>query len=185
MEPEKTMPSVPHPSPTVPEVLAQPPARLRSTGFTLVELMIVVVLIGVLATFAWQRTVALQADARLAKIDTAVGATRAAAVMGRALLLARGYPDSYTGIPDNPPIVVEGLRLEFVNGYPAATVIAELAGLLGGPGGPSDYVVQPAAGGVRTVLASAAYPGCRFSYTDAQPGQQPALTVHATRVNCG
>jgi MSHA pilin protein MshA len=154
-------------------------------GFTLIELIMVLTIISVLAAVALPRFASLQADARLDKLHAAVGATRAAATMGRALLLARGYPDNFTGAATSPPLVVEGTTLAFVNGYPSASVIAELAGLASPAIARGSFVVHPAAGGARMIQADAERSGCAFSYVEAAPGSAPGFRVAASLASCG
>jgi MSHA pilin protein MshA len=164
-------------------------SRSRTTadarGFTLIELIMVLTVISVLAAVALPRFASLQADARMDKVNAAAGAAKSAAVMGRALLLARGYPDNFTGLASAPPLAVEGMLLEFVNGYPAATVIAELAGLAGNSLTRGSFVVLPASGGRRTVQADPDRSGCAFSYLEAGPGQAPTFTVSSSLEACG
>ncbi len=155
-------------------------------GFTHVELVAVITVLGLLAASAIPRVAALQADARLATLHAAAGATRSAAEMNRALLAARGYPDRFTGVPAGLTDV-HGQPLAFVNGYPAATVIAELAGLTGsgGPGLPeTGYLVAPAAAGMRRVQADAARIDCAFVYREAVPGGAATVSISATSAGC-
>jgi prepilin-type N-terminal cleavage/methylation domain-containing protein len=53
--------------------------KLRQTGFTLIELVMVIVLIGVLAAIAIPKFVDLSADAKQAAVDGVAGALSSAA----------------------------------------------------------------------------------------------------------
>ncbi len=55
--------------------------RSNRQGFTLIELVLVIVILGVLAAIALPRFVALQDDARIAAGQSELGALRAAAAM--------------------------------------------------------------------------------------------------------
>jgi MSHA pilin protein MshA len=159
-------------------------AGRKHRGFTLIELIMVLTIVSVLAAVALPRFASISADARIDKMRAAAGATRSAAVMGRALMLARGYPDNFTGVAASPALVVEGMLLSFVNGYPSAEVIAELAGLASPMPGGSGYTVQAAMGGARTVQADPQRPGCAFAYVEAAPGAAPGIQVTASVSTC-
>jgi len=159
-------------------------AGRKHRGFTLIELIMVLTIVSVLAAVALPRFASISADARVDKVRAAAGATRSAAVMGRALMLARGYPDGFSGVATSPQLVVEGITLSFVNGYPSAEVIAELAGLSSPMPGGSGYVVHTAAAGMRTVQADPMRPGCAFAYVEAAPGGAPDIAITASHSTC-
>jgi MSHA pilin protein MshA len=148
-------------------------------GFTLIELVVVIAIIGVLAAFALPKFASLQAEARIAKMNGALGAMKSAAAMGHGMLLAKGYAYGYSGTPA-PAIVVEGTTMVYVNGYPAASVIASLAGLAA-----PDYTVNTPSGGSVVIQPDPNHATCTVTYTEATAGFQPAYVTALNETNCG
>jgi MSHA pilin protein MshA len=91
-------------------------------GFTLIELVVVIVILGILAAFAVPRFMGLDQQARIASVNSLAGTLRSAAAMAHGVYLARGNPAN--------PVVIDGQNVNFTNGYPDAASI----GLLLAPG---------------------------------------------------
>lgn len=79
-------------------------------GFTLVELVVVITILGILAAFAVPKFIALQAQARAASVESLQGALRSASALTHSLWMA-------TNAPAN--VNVEGAVIAITNGYPA------------------------------------------------------------------
>lgn len=86
--------------------------RTVQSGFTLIELIVVIVILGILAATALPRFVGLQGDARLAKAQAILGSVRSAAALAHAASLARSLPAT--------PVSMEGTNVNMVNSYPTA-----------------------------------------------------------------
>jgi len=100
-------------------------ARAES-GFTLIELIAVIVILGVLAATALPKFVSLTGDARFASLKAARGALMTVAATTHGKFMINGQATQ----------TVEGVSVPMVNGYPTAVqALADAAGLAG------DYTV--------------------------------------------
>lgn len=91
--------------------------RSAQKGFTLIELIVVLVILGILAAFAIPRFANVNADARVAAMQGLAGSLRSSSALVHGLAIARGQ----TGATGTVPL--EGLLVpvDLVNGYPAAS----------------------------------------------------------------
>ena len=147
--------------------------RKSQSGFTLIELIVVLIILAVLAAIALPRFANMQAQARIAKMQGALGSMKSAAAMAHGLLLANGYPAAYNADPNNPDINVEGTNVVYTYGYPDVNSIAPLAGLAA-----PDYVIS-VDGGTTVIVPDANHTNCKIIY---RPAVAPTTTSNGAPV---
>ena len=68
--------------------------KIEQRGFTLIELVVVITILGILAAFAVPRFASLEGQARVAATQALAGSVRSGASLAHALWLAQGDPSS-------------------------------------------------------------------------------------------
>ena len=94
-------------------------------GFTLVELIVVIVILGILAAVAVPRFMGLETEARVAAVKSLGGTLKSAANMAHAVCQAQACAAGAT-------ITIEGQSVTFANGYPNAATVGVLVQSLEG-----------------------------------------------------
>ena len=80
-------------------------------GFTLIELVVVITILGILAAFAIPRFANLEVEARIAAVQGLGGSIRSAATLAHSLSLAQG-------LAPGASVTMEGQTITMVERYP-------------------------------------------------------------------
>ena len=129
--------------------------KIKQHGFTLIELVMVIVILGILAAVALPKFADLSGDAKKATLQGALGAVNSASAIVHAKSLVDGTSSSASST-----VIVEGGSVATVYGYPASTAIATAAGLAS-----SDYSISES-GGTTTIKPNNSTT-CSFTYKQA------------------
>jgi MSHA pilin protein MshA len=87
--------------------------RNRQTGFTLIELVVVITILGILAAFAIPRFTQLDSQARIAALSALGGSLQSAAALAHAQYLASGTSPAF--------VTMDGQAITLSHGYPDQT----------------------------------------------------------------
>jgi MSHA pilin protein MshA len=150
--------------------------KIQQRGFTLIELVVVITILGILAAFAVPRFASLEGSARTAATQALAGSIRSSASLAHALWLANGDPNSNS-------VTMEGQAIAMTFGYPTAAAtgidltLVEFAGFSVSTVSGARIFTKTAPNGTTAIN------NCQVSYTPPAAANG-APSVQATTSGC-
>jgi len=145
----------------------------QSGGFTLIELVVVITILGILAAFAVPKFIALDSQARIATISGLAGSVKSAASLARGLSMATSNAAG--------PVLMEGTPVTLLNSYPDASLTGIAAAVNSNNGASGDFTFSAGTGSTSaatwTKNGAPAPTGCMVSYTAPALGLTPTVTT--------
>jgi MSHA pilin protein MshA len=159
----------------------------KQKGFTLIELIIVIVILGILAVTAAPRFIDLQTDAKKSTLNGVKAALNSASQLVYAKAAINGQLAGTEGVPESVPLSPT-VNVSTVNGYPNALVVEDITlvttfldldandfNVLNlDPATPEDsFIIAFGSAGIQTE-------NCYVQYTNAPANGTPLITLVAT-----
>ncbi len=144
--------------------------KKQQSGFTMIELIMVIVILGILAAFALPRFADFGADARESTVQGIAGSLRSASAIAHAAQLAAGDSGA-------DPVILENVSITMVGGYPTADEGGIVAAAQ------VDGVDVTTGTGTITFTPNGGSATCQVTYTAANPSAAAGSAARAASVN--
>lgn len=146
--------------------------KRQQQGFTLIELIMVIVILGILSAFALPKFADLSSDARSASREGLLGAVKSASAIAHAACLASSSCDASAATGES--VTLEGSSVALAYGYPTGA-----AGGLNNAVDLGDYTVAHASGTTTATIAT----NCTVTFAQATSASAPP-TIGGTTSGC-
>lgn len=166
--------------------------KASQKGFTLIELVVVIVILGILAVTAAPKFINLQADARTATLQAVKASMQTAATLVHSKSLIKGNEDKVSdGVTGEVKVVINGVDTSINYGYPLGDYSSTITGVNAGDWSDlleidadftsvivdGTFIVHPKETTGPTDTASLATTDCYVTYTQATSAALPTYVV--------
>lgn len=146
----------------------------KQQGFTMIELIVVIVILGILAATAIPKFLDVQTQARAATVNGVKGAMASAASLAHASQLV-------AGVASNVSVTLGGSTITMSNGYPDGTTTGILSAANINQNGNTDFTISGTNPALVEITNSPTPATCMASYTPSpSTGAFPAITTTVT-----